>query len=391
MLSQRADFVKIIPCILFLCICISMSPGFLHADIEIYAGFKPELYGAALDRTEVRHYPLELFCRSGTADAPPEGILTVVTFNGSVRADLLELLSLEEKIIDTRFSLSKTNISGHDVFYLTYTPSGLDIAFSLEKPTSRIYDVIDRIYVDRPDAAREVKKHYSDNYLVRIHRAENIIRPDRDILEFEEALVSATVIGESFQHLWGVHDGNDLLGNIGYLVLEESYHRPVGVQYRPEREGWEELNRFLNKIIDMAGDPVANLYKLTAAAFHIEEFDEEIISPEEFVRTMEGDTLDLACFYYDILRRLNMEVKLLCIQTGEGVKVKTGAVVFRQDREWRFMDVEGIRPVSTPAWNRLPAIAFGETVSYIELDIRNILESGRYPVPPEGDWNLSVY
>jgi len=389
--SHRADFIKKIQCILLLYICIAVGPGVLHADIEIYAGFKPELFGAALDRTEVRHYPLELLSRSARVDAPPEGILTVVTFSSSVRADLLELLSLEEKVVDNGLSLSKTNISGHDVFYLSYTPSGLDIAFSLEKPTSQIYDVIDRIYIERPDAAREVKKHYSDNYLVRIHGAENFIRPDRDMLEFEEALVSATVIGESFQHLWGVHDGNDLLGHIGYLVLEESCHRPVGVRYRPEREGWKELNRFLNKIIDMAGDPVANLYKLTAAAFHIEEFDEEIIPPEEFVRTMEGDTLDLACFYYDILRRLNMEVKLLCIQTGEGAKDKTGAVVFRQDREWQIMDVEGIRPVSAPAWNRLPAIAFGETVSYIELDIWNVLKNGRCPAPPEGDWNLSVY
>ena len=239
--------------------------------------------------------------------------------------------------------------------------------------------------------ASEVKTHYADNFIVRVHAAEDFLEQGDGRIDFEEALVAASVIGEPFQHLLGIRNGCNLLGNLGYLVMEKTYNRPGGVLYRPFRGDGEGIHSFLLKLNGMPGDPVENLYKLTAASYRFEKHDGRIELPEVFVWDMTGDSFDIAFFYYDIFRRLGMEARILAIRdegTDGGV---TGAVVFREGRRWRFIDEEGIDIHSFEGWTRLPAVAYGETVRYMELDPEEVLETGRYPASDAGGWIRSVY
>lgn len=366
----------------------------LPADnsIEIYKNFNPGYYGVAFDRSEIKGYPLGMFIHSSTVDAPPGGILTAVTFAGRLREDLIELLKDSPAVSSEGLRISRSGPAGGEFFRVTSDETGIDITFSLEKPSGEIYDVLDLVYPNRPDAAMEVKTHYADNYMLRIRAAENFKDPEEGVLDFEEALVAATLVGESFQHLLGIRDGFDLLGNLGYLVIKRDYSKVVGVQYRQPAEGWEELNRFLVRLNETAGDPVENLYRYATAGFRIrEQFDREPVLPGEFVRNMKGTTVDQALFFCDILLRLGIEAKMLYVRTGGPGGDIHGAVVFRRDRLWWFIDRDGLRVQSAPVWGRLPAIAYGETVSWMEIDILKILEDDRYPAPEEGDWTLSTY
>lgn len=394
-MKRTADPVKhvlFLTAILFIAGILLPLSAYADPAVEIYGNFDSRQYGLASDRRTIHRYSLDIFRSSETLPIPDEGFLTVLTFSAGLLQDLRTLTEDDGVVRSDDMVISRNRRGGRDVYTVAWAEVDLEFSFSLEEAPEDLFDIIDRVYPVRSDAASEVKTHYRDNYLIRIHGAENFLNPQGERVEFEEALVTATLIGEPFQHLLGVRDGLDLLGNLGYVVMKERYGEPRGERYRPLREGWEDLNRFMMKLESMPGDPVDNLYKLTSAAFHAEDPDGRISPPEKFVSTMRGDTLDLAFFYYDILRRLGMDAKLLCIRSGGEKGDLRGGVVFRSGRqEWKFMDWNGVQYETAAVWDRLPAIAYDETVSCIELDIEDILENDRYPAPGAGDWTLSVY
>ena len=386
---KRPVSIPVLFCIFLL--IFGPSGACAEPDIEIYTHFRPEMFGTALDRSDVLGFSFDVFRDSPTMNVPGDGIATMVTFSAVVRAQLLDILEDGERLLRDGVEVSRFKKAGVDMFSLRYIPGDMEFSFSLEQPSGEMYDVIDRVYGGRPDVASEVKTHYADNFIVRIHAAEDFLESGNGRIDFEEALVAASVIGEPFQHLLGIRNGRNLLGNLGYIAMEQVYSRSGGVLYRPFRGDGEGIHQFLFKLQGMSGDTVENLYKLTAAAYRFEKHDGRIELPEVFVEDMTGDSFDLAFFYYDMFRRLGMEAKILSIrdqETGGGV---TGAVVFREDRQWRFIDEEGIDIHSLDGWTRLPAVAYGETVRYIELDPEEILETGTYPASDAGGWIRSVY
>jgi hypothetical protein len=48
--------------------------------------------------------------------------------------------------------------------------------------------------------------------VIRIHEAENVYRPETARIDYEDVLISASLLGDEFQPLWGIHDGNDAAG-----------------------------------------------------------------------------------------------------------------------------------------------------------------------------------
>ncbi|MDC7220922.1 MAG: hypothetical protein PQJ59_13385 [Spirochaetales bacterium] len=89
--------------------------------------------------------------------------------------------------------------------------NGVDIVFSLEKPNEALYREIDAYYEEWPEWHEPVRNHYRDNWVIRIHRAENVFEPWIDRITYNEALLSAALIADEDQWLWGVHDGADIL------------------------------------------------------------------------------------------------------------------------------------------------------------------------------------
>lgn len=359
--------------------------------IGIYSAYEETLYGAARDRRGVLWFSLEDFHASESLDVSGDGILTAVTVAKGIRDDLLNLVEEGGRWSRDGVTLTRYRKNGRDLFSLHYLPPDLRFTFSLEKPGDPVYDVIDLIYPARQDAAAEVKAHYSDNYVVRIHQAENVLEPEKNRVDFGEALLAATVLGEPFQHLLGIRDGYDLLGNIGYLVLEQNYKKPLGMQYRPLAAHEDDINLFLMKLEEMEGDSEENLYKLAAASFQLNPPGEQLQLPEYFIRTMRGDSFDMAFFLYDILRRLGREVRFLAVASLDGLTEAEGAVVYRDGDSWRFMDYLGLYAPASPDWTRLPALVHEVTMLYREIDLTEFIETQALPNPREGDWKKSVY
>jgi len=91
-----------------------------------------------------------------------------------------------------------------------YDRNGLRFVFSLERASPELFAEIERTYPDRPDVVETVSAAYRSGYVVRVHEAENVYRPESARIDYEDVLVAAALIGDRFQPLWGIHDGNAL-------------------------------------------------------------------------------------------------------------------------------------------------------------------------------------
>jgi hypothetical protein len=90
--------------------------------------------------------------------------------------------------------------------------AGTRVVFSLERAPDDLYEEIDRTYPSNPEVAEEVSRSYRSGYVIRIHEAENVYRPETARIDYEDVLISASLLGDEFQPLWGIHDGNDAAG-----------------------------------------------------------------------------------------------------------------------------------------------------------------------------------
>jgi hypothetical protein len=91
-----------------------------------------------------------------------------------------------------------------------YNRHGINIIFSLESAPEDLFDEINRVYAPGSSLNDEVSEFYRRGYIVRIHAAENLYRPQFAGIDYEDVLISASFIGDRFQPLWGIHDGNGL-------------------------------------------------------------------------------------------------------------------------------------------------------------------------------------
>ncbi|MCG8452666.1 MAG: hypothetical protein MI717_05755 [Spirochaetales bacterium] len=91
-----------------------------------------------------------------------------------------------------------------------YQTQDLDIVFALERASETMYEEILRTYSSQPQVAQLVTQSYQNGYVVRVIRAENAYRPHIARLDYEDVLLTAAFVGNRFQPLWGIHDGNAL-------------------------------------------------------------------------------------------------------------------------------------------------------------------------------------
>ena len=92
----------------------------------------------------------------------------------------------------------------------TYERKGIRVDFVLERAPDDLYDEITRTYPAGASVAAIVSESYRAGYVVRILTAENVYRPQFARIDYEDILVSAALVGDDFQPLWGIHDGNAL-------------------------------------------------------------------------------------------------------------------------------------------------------------------------------------
>ena len=175
--------------------------------VSIYDEFGDGLFGKSIHRGVVVSVKRAAFARAETLavrQEGEEGFLTAVV----MRAETAE------KLFTGDFALpSAMTASGRRVF--TFRRDGLDISFSLEKAGEKMISMVSDFYKNDEKWHDPLVKHYRQNYVIRIHRAENIFDSWSEDISYNEAMVAATLLGDDDQWLWGIHDGADIL-NRGY-------------------------------------------------------------------------------------------------------------------------------------------------------------------------------
>lgn len=179
--------------------------------VNIWSDNLRESYGLSVDRMWIKSYFLSNFQYYSTIDSEDNrGLLTAVTIDRDLFFKLNKILKFEKRVDYKNFSI----IRDGDIFNLVDYTNGIDISFSMEKPGQDILHVIDRVYKNDPKNCKAVRDHYLNTWVIRIYRGENVIEPDLNIFDYTDALINATILGESFQWLWGIHDGADYLSHL---------------------------------------------------------------------------------------------------------------------------------------------------------------------------------
>ena len=181
------------------------------ALVSIYRDYDDGLFGRSLYRGVIFSVKLESFIRYNSfpvKDVDGTGNndgLTGYLLSESRADDLKEGRGNGVTILDSEKKL------------YSFNRDGISIEFGLEKAPPDFYEEISRTYNNllsdserAQQVIREVKKSYESGYLIRVYRAENVYRPQYTGIEYEDVLISAALIADSFQPLWGIHDGNDL-------------------------------------------------------------------------------------------------------------------------------------------------------------------------------------
>jgi len=182
---------------------------FLFAEepvVSIYDEFDDGLFGKSIHRGVIVSVKKAAFTRAETFPVDnngESGFLTAVIMSSSTA----------DKLKEGYFNLNKRMEMGRTVYL--YNKDGLNFEFSLEKAGSKLIDIVSEYYKSNETWHDPLVEYYKDNYVIRIHSTENVFDSWSDEITYNEALISATLIGDSDQWLWGIHDGSDIL-NKGY-------------------------------------------------------------------------------------------------------------------------------------------------------------------------------
>jgi hypothetical protein len=371
----------------FVCmLCLLCAAAVFSAEtVEIYTDFKAGKFGQSEERAGVRRFALADFSASKTLATPdPDGILTAVVLDAKVVDALTAFLTdfHERRIGSAWMWLEKTG--GRNVFHYYDDSRGLAFSFSAERPGQAMISFIENFY--RRDSAnkRDVAGHYRKNYVIRIHAAENVIDPWINSIDFQEALLMATLVGDTWQELWGIHDGAGLLRDIPAFVDAKTALSLY--QYRPVEKNEGEYLNFIRRVRDREGSFARNL-RLTA----LSDFDTGMFYdfqlPEEFGVRGHGKPDELVLLYTDVLVRMGYEVKLLAV-AGDS-ESQSLMVVFRETGRgnWSALTATDIFAYIAADWKRLPAVVIsGENVWYHEMDYQRIFRERAVYNVPAGSW-----
>ncbi|MDF1569966.1 MAG: hypothetical protein RQ801_10880 [Spirochaetaceae bacterium] len=172
--------------------------------VSIYRDFDDGLFGRSRYRGIVFSVRRESFARYRT--------LPVRDFDG-LTAYLLSAERAADLAAGRGYSTVVASPADDELASLyVFDNAGTRVVFSLERAPDDLYEEIDRTYPSNPEVAQEVSRSYRSGYVIRIHEAENVYRPETGRIDYEDVLISASLLGDEFQPLWGIHDGNDAAG-----------------------------------------------------------------------------------------------------------------------------------------------------------------------------------
>jgi hypothetical protein len=362
--------------------------------VSIYTSASAENFGRAADRSRKTTILLSEFKNAESLPAGREGMQTAVMVESRVKTALESIMKGNDSVVVENSVIAVVNDSNRDIYRFSWEEYGFDIEFSLEGPSPELLDLIERTYSDDAYIAGEVRRSYTDNYAVRVYKAENIIRPKENVLDFRDALISATVIGSTFQPLLGMHNGLGVLDEIGlHSARLDVLDDDEIVDYRDYASNSDELLSFIHLVEEMPGDFIDNLYTTFGNITDRINEDNSIQLPEQLYETRKGDNTDFALFYYDVLRRKGYDVKFVVIDSGDRDAELYSTVFFKEKGTvlWGRIDSYELEREKADRWGRLPALVFDASVNYFEPEVDELMSKGKIVLPPPSDWQTSLY
>lgn len=176
--------------------------------VTIYEDFDEGQFGRSEYRSVLRSIRLDNFRRTESfavelheEPGKPSSWLTAVVLSAQTVKKLRE-----GKIPSVQLAREE---NGKAVY--RFEKEGILIDFSLESPPEAMLEMIRKHYANDMRWKDPVVNRYQNNYVIRIHTAENVFEPWIEAISYADALISATLIGDRDQWLWGIHDGNALL------------------------------------------------------------------------------------------------------------------------------------------------------------------------------------
>lgn len=353
--------------------------------VVIYTDASPKEFGKSWKRHGVRAVSFREFASTRTLSvADPDGVLTAVLVDARVNQALRNFMEgFRERWIDPAWLWAEQR--GNRTVYTYFDPNlRLQFSFSLEKPNEKILALIDRTYAKDPSARKKVRELYLKNYVVRVHSAENVFEPWLYTITFDEVLLVATLVGNDFQPLWGIHDGCGLVKNLpdrveAALTLSLVEYRPLGVHK-------SEYHSFILRVHRMLGSFPKNLWNEVNRVLKSGELG-GLKLPEELIYQKKGTDTEKTLLYYDVLTRMGYETRLLAVRRSVGedpflmVLYRTGG-----RGNWGALSVEGHEAEVTSDWKQVPSILWGGEPLFVPLEAQKIFQLRRIDWPENSQW-----
>ncbi len=186
---------------------------FAEPFVQIYKTQDNGLYARSEDRDIILTVEDSSFKRYKTLDADPAlDFLTAVVLDAETVQRLEMLLYNKDSFQNGFAKVSKKD----NIYTIDDDNLFLSFSFSVEKPSKEVIKIIEEHYFDQPSIKDQVVNHYNNNYIIRIHSSENILKPEAMEITYHEALIMATIIGDNDQWLWGIHNGRNYLIDLLY-------------------------------------------------------------------------------------------------------------------------------------------------------------------------------
>ncbi len=190
----------------------ALGPVFFDEDesVSIYRDFDDGLFGRSLYRGVIFSVKLQSFDRYRSLPVKEIDGLTGYLLSDRTARNLAknEHSGIHKNHIDG-VVVEKEEDPGLWIYH--FAREGIEIDFSLERAPDDLLSEIDRTYPNNASVAEQVKESYGKGWVIRIHLAENVYRPGVTGIDYEDVMICASLLGEKFQPLWGLHDGNALL------------------------------------------------------------------------------------------------------------------------------------------------------------------------------------
>lgn len=209
---RRTQFVSALM-IVFVLSAGATGPVFFDNDeaVSIYRDFDDGLFGRSLYRGVMFSVKLDSFARYRSLPVRDMDGLTGYLLSGDT-AEALSESRVPGVIRQERVAgIPVTEGDEPGMWLYRFSRDGIDVVFSLERVPEDLLEEVDRTYPDNRPVAEQVKESYRSSWVIRIHVAENVYRPGVGLIDYEDVMVSAALLADDFQPLWGLHDGNALV------------------------------------------------------------------------------------------------------------------------------------------------------------------------------------